>query len=220
MILNKKNNYSGFSLIELSIVLIIMGLLVAGITGGASLIKTAQLRSVVTEAETYRTAFNTYYSQAGDVPGVSSPGTISNSTTAWTSLKSANVVGVTASAIAGVTDTDSYGVLSKFRGAAWFWGRVTSSTSYSSSKGVFTIVTGTAALLTDFVGSNVLYVSGNVAATTGVFVNADAKNIDDKIDDGNATTGYVRGLINAYNGGNLADYTGTNNYSLIIKLDF
>ncbi|MDR0571490.1 MAG: prepilin-type N-terminal cleavage/methylation domain-containing protein, partial [Rickettsiales bacterium] len=54
---SNSNIYKAFSLIELSIVLIIMGLLVAGITGGAALIKSAQLRVLITEFQNYRVAF-------------------------------------------------------------------------------------------------------------------------------------------------------------------
>ena len=60
---------SAFSLIELSIVLIIIGLLVAGITGGASLIKSATLRSVMTEARSYNTAVNSFYVAYNAYPG-------------------------------------------------------------------------------------------------------------------------------------------------------
>ena len=59
----------GFSLIELSIVLIIIGLLVSGITGGASLINSARVRSTMTEVTNYRIAVNTYYSSKDYYPG-------------------------------------------------------------------------------------------------------------------------------------------------------
>lgn len=60
---------SAFSLIELSIVLIIIGLLIAGITGGASLIKGSELRSVMGEARAYSVAVNSFSSQFGTLPG-------------------------------------------------------------------------------------------------------------------------------------------------------
>jgi prepilin-type N-terminal cleavage/methylation domain-containing protein len=57
------------SLIELSIVLIIIGLLVAGVTGGASLIKNATLRGVMTDSRNYGVAINSFYVQYGALPG-------------------------------------------------------------------------------------------------------------------------------------------------------
>jgi len=63
------NSRSAFTLIELSIVLIIIGLLVAGITGGAKLINSAKLRSVMTDANAYRLAANNFYGQYKSLPG-------------------------------------------------------------------------------------------------------------------------------------------------------
>jgi len=65
----KRNKKSAFSLIELSIVLIIIGLLVAGITGGASLIRTAELRTVMNEARGYAVAVNSFFGQYDELPG-------------------------------------------------------------------------------------------------------------------------------------------------------
>lgn len=61
----------GFSLVELSIVLVILGLLVGGILTGQNLIRAAELRSVGTELDAYRTAVNLfrdkYFAAPGDI---------------------------------------------------------------------------------------------------------------------------------------------------------
>lgn len=64
---NKKMN--GFTLIELSIVIVIIGFLVAGITVGANMIKQAQIRSVITEMQRYQTSYNNYLARFNAVPG-------------------------------------------------------------------------------------------------------------------------------------------------------
>ena len=63
------NNLFAFSLIELSIVLIIIGLLVAGITGGASLIESAKIQSVINELRSYKQAVYTFKSIKNRLPG-------------------------------------------------------------------------------------------------------------------------------------------------------
>lgn len=64
--------HRGFSLVELSIVLVILGLLVGGVLSGQALIKAAQIRAITTEFSKYRTASLTfrdkYFALAGDMP--------------------------------------------------------------------------------------------------------------------------------------------------------
>lgn len=59
----------GFSLVELSIVLVILGLLTGGILGGQSLIKAAELRAITTEFQTWQTAVNTFKQKYFQYPG-------------------------------------------------------------------------------------------------------------------------------------------------------
>ncbi len=65
---NRTYNNIAFSLIELSIVLIIIGLLVAGVTGGQSLIESAKQRSFIAELRNFDTAVNTFYSLKNRLP--------------------------------------------------------------------------------------------------------------------------------------------------------
>lgn len=58
-----------FSLVELSIVLVILGLLVGGVLTGQSLIRAAELRSVTTEYQRYVTATHTFRDKYFMLPG-------------------------------------------------------------------------------------------------------------------------------------------------------
>lgn len=65
----KKNNKKAFTLIELSIVLIIIGLLIVAITSGSSLIRNAKLRSITNEAKQYQVAVNSFFMKFDKYPG-------------------------------------------------------------------------------------------------------------------------------------------------------
>jgi len=60
---------SGFTLIELSIVIVIIGLIVAGVVGGQKLVSSAKLRGIVTDVDKYRAAYNTFYLTYSSIPG-------------------------------------------------------------------------------------------------------------------------------------------------------
>ena len=207
----KKNN-KGFSLIELSIVLIIMGLLIAGVTGGASLIKSAQLRAVVTENTSFRTAYNTYYAQFGKVPGSDADlNTIDDAGDPWQNLFDEGIIDKKPE-----TETGSAGgntvkyVNSKFgKNAKWFLKNA-----------------GDSFVVSDFSNINVLILSGKSDFSTGALTNREAESVDDKIDDGQSTTGIIRGLSYETSTATNADYAGSTTaesariWSFVNKLDF
>ena len=67
--LNPKSHRSAFSLVELSIVLVILGLLTGGILTGQNLIRAAELRSVTTEFREYQSAIMTFRDKYFALPG-------------------------------------------------------------------------------------------------------------------------------------------------------
>jgi prepilin-type N-terminal cleavage/methylation domain-containing protein len=60
---------NGFSLVELAIVLVILGLLVGGVLGGQSLIRASELRSLTTEREQFYTALRSFREKYMALPG-------------------------------------------------------------------------------------------------------------------------------------------------------
>lgn len=60
---------AGFTLVELAIVLVIIGLIVGGVLVGQDLIKAAEIRGTVSEIERYNAAANTFRNKFNGLPG-------------------------------------------------------------------------------------------------------------------------------------------------------
>ena len=69
---------AGFTLVEMSIVLVVIGLLAGGVMAGKNLIRAAELRSVVNEYDLYTKAVITFRDRYGELPG-----DMSNATSVW-----------------------------------------------------------------------------------------------------------------------------------------
>lgn len=77
----------GFTLVELSIVLVIIGLIMGGILGGQELIRASELNSVLTDVNKYRVAMNTFKVKYNALPG-----DMKNAASYWPSATCANSV--------------------------------------------------------------------------------------------------------------------------------
>ncbi len=206
-----KKNYSSkksaFSLIELSIVLIIIGLLIAGITGGASLIKSSELRSVIGEARGYAVAVNAFFTQYDALPGdfstsISSGDVVGNQnarieyatnsegTEAWRDLKTAGAIDSILTIITA-NQAQSPGVnipASKTKSNGWAFD------SDNTSLKNYVVITG--AILASADASNSL-INGGSFKSSGALLPTDALSIDAKTDDGKANTGKVLGVLSS-----------------------
>jgi prepilin-type N-terminal cleavage/methylation domain-containing protein len=63
------NRRDGFTLIEMAVVLVIIGLIVGGILVGQNLIAAAAVRAQITQVEKFNSAANTFFGKYGSLPG-------------------------------------------------------------------------------------------------------------------------------------------------------
>ncbi len=216
---------SAFSLIELSIVLIVIGLLIAGITGGASLIKSSELRSVMGEARGYAVAVNAFYSQFNALPGdygtavaVSdvvgdgnsqidhiSATNVAEGSQAWLDLKTIGAIDSNLTVVVGASgSTPAQAVnvnipASKVKSSGWAF-------NYASSQNVVVLTAGAAA--------------GATLTAAAAITASDALSIDAKIDDGKSDAGKVRGVLTGcVSGSNYATATAGKICALSYQVD-
>ena len=65
----KLNTNKGFTLIELSIVIVIIGLIVAGVVGGQTIVRQAKVRAVITDYNNVKVALNAFKLEYDAIPG-------------------------------------------------------------------------------------------------------------------------------------------------------
>lgn len=64
-----KKDTNGFTLVELSIVIVIVGLIVSGVIAGQSLVKNSKKQSLISDINQYKTAINTFRVAYNGLPG-------------------------------------------------------------------------------------------------------------------------------------------------------
>lgn len=206
---SKKNQHQGFTLVELAIVLVIVGLLVGGVLQGQELIKQAQYRNQIQHIISLQTAHQVfklkYNCIAGDCtktstyfPEVSSTynGNGNKKIECWYDSYEPNdecysyfyVMNKTGL----ISDVDSSGNVSL---SCYYKGKLKNSLIYTNYQDRYGAATPDATVYLHLVTVNSPWAYG------GVFTPEDSQQLDSKFDDGKANSGVFYG----FNGGNTTD---------------
>jgi prepilin-type N-terminal cleavage/methylation domain-containing protein len=69
MVNAKYTSTSGFTLVELSVVIVIIGLIVAGVMGGQSLVKSSKINAQILDFNKFEVAYNAFKLEYDAIPG-------------------------------------------------------------------------------------------------------------------------------------------------------
>ena len=206
-----KNHKSGFTLVELSIVLVIIGLLIGGILVGQSLIESAKMQSFVRQMAQYDALAATFKGKYKQLPGDSSVFGCTNGLDG-TSTPANSSTGVAAICNNGAVETLVSGSILYFAAeTALYWKQLSDSgfkpsgDTYTQTIPVATVVIDTnlpkaqigkaGVAVAGLAGGNYYYVgnydAGGEINETGGLSAVDSLAFDSKTDDGVATTGNV-----------------------------
>ena len=219
-----QQNEKGFTLVELAIVLVIVGLLIGGILKGQALIANAQVTATINQMTGLDAATSTFRDKYNGFPGdlLDADERLPNCTGACASITTDGngQIDVTAGTVPTATDEAlayflmlrADGLVTGFTGSStigfgeglppasvgggFFAGFSTGSdlegvTTADARRGHYIAVAGDTA--------------GNVSTTNGAFSPAQGSRVDNKIDDGDPTTGAVIGADGCVNASNAYD---------------
>ncbi|MDR3390163.1 MAG: prepilin-type N-terminal cleavage/methylation domain-containing protein [Sulfuriferula sp.] len=172
----------GFTLIEIAIVLVIVGLLLGGILKGQELITQAKIRNVVNDFNGTTAAYYAYQDRYHAIPGDDI-----NAATRWTVTQTSD--GTFGDGVV----TGSYNATTASE-AAYFWQDLRLSGLIAGATTDTTPPQNAASGITGVQGSGAMGLTGLVICSSNLPAKI-AQAIDSQLDDGNAATGQVRGNI-------------------------
>ena len=216
----KKN--SGFTLIELSMVLTVIGLVVAAVLSADSLINNARLKSLMAEVKEYQSSLRQFESSYGGLPG-----DINDASTYFSGVSDGNgndqiEPETSDEAFEAISQLEAAGLISGSFTGLWgsgFVAQINNSTGNipSSSSlegaGIYVKCCSQTDYARDLLFNNHVSVfaisASDATRRVGVISPVDARAIDQKIDDANPDQGFV-GASGSYNG---SAYVSTGCYS-------
>ncbi len=192
--INSRKNESGFTLIEIAIVLVIIGLLLGGVLQGQQLIENSRVKAATNDFNGLAAAVFSYQDRYGRLPG-DDPGAVVGRGESWGTLTGNGdglVTAAAANAFAGTGEVDIF--FSNLRSAGFISGNPTDTAVAALPQNPFGGLTSivTAAILdsgtADLNGLKICM--GSVSGTAAIA-------LDTQLDDGVAQTGRFRGADDA-----------------------
>ena len=179
-----KRRQSGFTLIEIAIVLVIIGLLLGGILKGQELITQGRIRNVANDFQSMTAAINLYQDRYRALPG-DDAGAAARWTAAGSEATSGNGDGIITGTYIGVAGDESRFFWHHLRlaglvGGATTAGAIGTATPPNAASGITGVQNGAFGI------PGIVICSNNLPAKI-------AQAIDTQFDDGDARTGTVRG---------------------------
>lgn len=186
-----RRHQSGFTLIEIAIVLVIIGLLLGGILKGQELITQGRIRNVANDFQSVSVAINLYQDRYRALPG-DDPG----AATRWTAAGSTTASGTGDGTIgAGTAGTPTYNSGTPADESRLFWQhlRLAGLVGGATTAGAIgTANPPNAASGVTGVQNSAFGINGIVICSNNLSAKI-AQAVDTQFDDGIATTGTVRG---------------------------
>jgi prepilin-type N-terminal cleavage/methylation domain-containing protein len=181
-----KNNQGGFTLVEIAIVLVIIGLLLGGVLKGQELITQAKIKNVANDLNGLAAAIYGYQDRYKRLPG-DDPGQ-DRWSIGSTALSAGDGSNTLSGGYASTTDTDETRKFWLNLRLAGFVAGDTSSVAKGSTQPL-NAAGGIVGVQTSGLG-----LTGTIVCT-GSLPAKIAQAIDSQMDDGNATTGSVRAIL-------------------------
>lgn len=199
MKMSYKKSQSGFTLVEIAIVLVIIGLLLGGVLKGTELIENAKVKRAINEANSITSAYYAYQDRFKHLPGDDGPiATLTARGGPWSTVTQAgNSNGAIASTLAQTFNPPAAGEPTAFwqhlRAAGFINGDVAATAVPALPLNAFGGLLGFTA---GAVGLAPNQISGRVVCMSQV-PGKSAAAIDTQLDDGNGNTGTVRSTLGA-----------------------